>query len=113
MLFETERQMKDLEDKATEQEKAAVNAAREDLQKAIDANDIEGMKSKMEALTNAFYPISTRIYQEAQAQANAQGNPGAGAGFDPNNMGGFGGNPGGGHSNDGTVDADYEVVDEE
>ena len=84
-----------------------------------------GMKTKMEALTNAFYPISTRIYQEAQAQANAQGNPGAGAGFDPNNMGGFGGgfdpnnmggfggNAGGGHSNDGTVDADYEVVDEE
>ena len=123
MLFETERQMKDLEEKATEQEKSAVNAAREDLQKAIDANDVEGMKTKMEALTNAFYPISTRIYQEAQA--NAQGNPGAGAGFDPNNMGGFGGgfdpnnmggfggNPGGGHSSDGTVDADYEVVDEE
>ena len=122
MLFETERQMKDLEDKATDQEKAAVNAAREDLQKAIDANDIEGMKSKMEALTNAFYPISTRIYQEAQAQANAQGGAGAGAGagFDPGNMGGFGGgfNPGNmggnsGQSNDGTVDADYEVVDEE
>ena len=122
MLFETERQMKDLEDKATDQEKAAVNAAREDLQKAIDANDIEGMKSKMEALTNAFYPISTRIYQEAQAQANAQGGAGAGAGFDPNNMGGFNpGNMGGfggaggnsGSSNDGTVDADYEVVDED
>ena len=122
MLFETERQMKDLEDKATDQEKAAVNAAREDIQKAIDANDIEGMKSKMEALTNAFYPISTRIYQEAQAQANAQGGAGAGAGFDPNNMGGFNpGNMGGfggaggnsGSSNDGTVDADYEVVDED
>ena len=108
MLFETERQMKDLEDKATEQEKAAVSAAREDLQKAIDANDIEGMKSKMEALTNAFYPISTRIYQEAQAQAGAQGNAG---GFDPGNMGGFNPNMGGfggaggsqGPSNDGTV----------
>ncbi len=121
MMFETERQMKDLEDKATEQEKAAVASAREELQKAIDAGDVEGMKTKMEALTNAFYPISTRIYQEAQAQANAQG--GAGAGFDPNmggagfdpNMGGFGGNAGGntGHSNDGTVDADYEVVDED
>ena len=111
MLFETERQMKDLEDKATEQEKTAVEAAREELQKAIDANDVEGMKTKMEALTNAFYPISTRIYQEAQAQAQAQGNAGAGAGFDPNNMGGFGGNSG--PSGDGTVDADYEVVDED
>ncbi|MBQ6315553.1 MAG: Hsp70 family protein, partial [Mogibacterium sp.] len=114
MLFETERQMKDLEDKATEQEKAAVQSAREELQKAIDANDVEGMKTKMEALTNAFYPISTRIYQEAQAQANAQGAQG-GAGFDPN-MGGFGGaagNTGSSNNNDGTVDADYEVVDED
>ena len=123
MLFETERQMKDLEAKATEQEKAAVQAAREDLQKAIDANDVEGMKNKMEALTNAFYANSTRIYQEAQAQAQgAQGGAGfnpnmGGAGFDPNNMGGFGGgfngqDNGGSSNNDGTVDADYEVVDE-
>ena len=74
----------------------------------------------MEALTNAFYPISTRIYQEAQA---AQQGAAGGQGFDPNNMGGFnpnmggaGFNPGnmGGNSapNDGTVDADYEVVDD-
>ena len=110
MLFETERQMKDLEEKATEQEKSAVNAAREDLQKAIDANDVEGMKTKMEALTNAFYPISTRIYQEAQA---AQQGAAGGQGFNPN-MGGFDPNNMGGSSapNDGTVDADYEVVDD-
>jgi len=76
------------------------------------------MKTKMEALTNAFYPISTRIYQEAQANAqNAGAGAGAGAGFDPNNMGnmgGFGGNAGGSTGgNDNTVDADYEVVDED
>ncbi len=121
MIFEIERQMKELGDKVNDQEKSAVEAAKSDLQSAIDANDVEGMKTKMEALTNAFYPISTRIYQEAQAQAGAQGGA---AGFDPNNMGGAGFNPnmggfggqGGannGPSNDGTVDADYEVVDED
>ena len=123
MIFEIDRQMKELGDKITDQEKSAVEAAKEELQQAINANDVEGMKTKMEALTNAFYPISTRIYQEAQAQAGAQG----GAGFDPNNMGGagfnpnmgnpnmgsFGGNDGGSSHNDGTVDADYEVVDED
>jgi molecular chaperone DnaK len=61
------------------------------------------MKTKMEALTNAFYPISTRIYQEAQAAQGAAG----GQGFDPNNMGGSA------PHDDGTVDADYEVVDDE
>jgi molecular chaperone DnaK len=121
MIFEIERQMKDLGDKVNDQEKSAVEAAKSDLQSAIDANDVEGMKTKMEALTNAFYPISTRIYQEAQAQAGAQGGA---QGFDPNNMGGAGFNPnmggfggqGGannGPNNDGTVDADYEVVDED
>ena len=119
MMFETEKQMKDLAAKATDAEKSAVEAARADLQRAMDANDVQGMKDKMEALTNAFYPISTRIYQEAQA---AQQNAGGQAGPD---MGGFGGgagfNPGagfggqGGHSGPtgNTVDADYEVVDDD
>ena len=113
MIFEIDRQLKDLGDKVSAQEKSTVEAAKNDLQSAIDANDTEGMKTKMEALTNAFYPISTRIYQEAQAAQ--QGAAGA-QGFDPNNMGGAGFNPGnmGGNSapNDGTVDADYEVVDD-
>jgi molecular chaperone DnaK len=57
------------------------------------------MKEKMEALTNAFYPISTRIYQEAQAQA-AGGEAGeAGTGNQD------------GPSGD-AVDADFEVVED-
>ena len=98
LMFETEKQMNDLGDKATDDEKKAVEDARADLQKAIDASDIEDMKAKMEALTNAFYPISTRIYQEAQAQQQA-----AGADAGAANAG----------TADGTVDADYEVVDED
>ena len=58
----------------------------------------------MEALTNAFYPISTRIYQEAQAAQEAS------QGSEAGNMGGSGQEDA---VNDGTVDADYEVVDEE
>ena len=98
LMFETEKQMNDLGDKATDDEKKAVEDARADLQKAIDANDVEDMKTKMEALTNAFYPISTRIYQEAQAQQQAAGTDAGTA-----NAG----------ASDGTVDADYEVVDED
>ena len=121
MIFEIEKQLKELGDKVTESEKQTVEAAKNDLQSAIDAGDVEGMKTKMEALTNAFYPISTRIYQEAQAAAGGAGAQGfdpnnmggfGGAGFDPNNMGGF--NAGGSAPHDdGTVDADYEVVDDE
>lgn len=102
MLFETEKQMKDLGDKVTDDEKSKVNAAREDLQSAIDSNDTENIKAKTEALTNAFYPISTRIYQESQ---QAQQSAGAGD-SDGGTQSGVG--------NDGnTVDADYEVVDDD
>ena len=99
LMFETEKQMNDLGDKATDDEKKAVEDARADPQKAIDANDIEDMKAKMEALTNAFYPISTRIYQEAQAQQQATGGDNAAS-------------AGSGNA-DGSVDADFEVVDDD
>jgi len=102
MLFETEKQMNELGDKVTADEKSKVDAAREDLKKAVEANDVEDIKAKIEALTQAFYPISSRIYQEAQqAQASA-----AGSGEQAQDSAQSAG------PNGNTVDADYEVVDE-
>ena len=100
MLFETEKQMNELGDKVTADEKSKVDAAREDLKKAVEANDVEDIKAKIEALTQAFYPISSRIYQEAQ-QAQA------GAGEQAQDSAQSAG------PNGNTVDADYEVVDED
>lgn len=103
MLFETEKQMNELGDKVTADEKSQVDIAREDLKKAVEANDVEDIKAKIEALTQAFYPISSRIYQEAQqAQASA-----AGSGEQAQDSAQSAG------PNGNTVDADYEVVDED
>ena len=103
MLFETEKQMNELGDKVTADEKYKVDAAREDLKKAVEVNDVEDIKAKIEALTQAFYPISSRIYQEAQqAQASA-----AGSGEQAQDSAQSAG------PNGNTVDADYEVVDED
>lgn len=103
MLFETEKQMNELGDKVTADEKSKVDAAREDLKKAVEANDVEDIKAKIEVLTQAFYPISSRIYQEAQqAQASATGS-GEQAQDSAQSAG----------PNGNTVDADYEVVDED
>lgn len=103
MLFETEKQMNELGDKVTADEKSKVDAAREDLKKTVEANDVEDIKAKIEALTQAFYPISSRIYQEAQqAQASA-----AGSGEQAQDSAQSAG------PNGNTVDADYEVVDED
>ena len=103
MLFETEKQMNELGDKVTADEKSKVDAAREDLKKAVEVNDVEDIKAKIEALTQSFYPISSRIYQEAQqAQASA-----AGSGEQAQDSAQSAG------PNGNTVDADYEVVDED
>ena len=114
LVYETEKSLKELEGKMSQDEIAKVTAAKEALSKALEGNDTEEIKAKTEALTTEFHTLSTKLYEQAQqAQAGAEG----GAGFDPN-MGAGGANPGAGGSQSGptqdnVVDADYEVVDED
>ena len=110
MIFEVEKQMNELGDKVNDSEKTAVENAKKDLQEALNNNaSTEDLKSKMEALTNAFYPISTRIYQEAQAAQGAAGQ----AGSDMGAQQAAGEQNSGAAHNGNTVDADYEVVDDD
>ena len=110
MIFEVEKQMNELGDKVNDSEKTAVENAKKDLQDALNNNaSTEDLKSKMEALTNAFYPISTRIYQEAQAAQGAAGQ----AGPDMGAQQAAGEQNSGAAHNGNTVDADYEVVDDD
>ena len=111
MIFEVEKQMNELGDKVNDSEKTTVENAKKDLQDALNNNaSTEDLKSKMEALTQAFYPISTRIYQEAQQAQQAAGAAGA-AGPDMGAQADAQQNSGAANGN--TVDADYEVVDED
>lgn len=110
MIFEVEKQMNELGDKVNDSEKTTVENAKKDLQEALNNNaSTEDLKSKMEALTNAFYPISTRIYQEAQAAQGAAGQ----AGPDMGAQQAAGDQNSGAAHNGNTVDADYEVVDDD
>lgn len=110
MIFEVENQMNELGDKVNDSEKTTVENAKKDLQEALNNNaSTEDLKSKMEALTNAFYPISTRIYQEAQAAQGAAGQ----AGPDMGAQQAAGEQNSGAAHNGNTVDADYEVVDDD
>ena len=129
LVYETEKALKELEGKVSEEEKAEVEAAKEALQSALNANNAEDIKAKMEALTEKFHALSTKLYEQAAAAQQAAGGAGfdpnmaggmGGAGFNPNmggfnpNMGGAGFNPGANNGPQGdVVDADYEVVDNE
>ena len=104
LVYETEKNMKELETALSEEEKNDINSAKEDLQKALDANNIDDIKAKTETLTEKFHTISAKMYQQAQAQQGQPG-PDMGAAADQNQSAAPGG--------DNVVDADFEVVDDD
>ena len=97
MIFQSEKTLNDLGDKVSEDEKADVKAAIEKLKSTVAGGNTEDIKADTEALEKSFYKLSEKLY----AQANPQGNPNMGGGYDQ----GMGGNGG----SDGTYyDASYE-----
>lgn len=94
MVYQAEKALKENADKITAEEKSKVEAAIEDVKKALESDDLDQIQSKTEALTQAFYEISAKMYEQTGAQ-DAQG---AQAGPD---------------DQDGEVfDADYDVSDD-
>ncbi len=114
LIYETEKSLKELEGKISEDEKNQIVAAKDELQTVLNNGTADQIKEKTDALTEKFHLISTKLYEQAQAAQQAAG----GAGFDPNNMGAgmgadFNGGAQAGPAGDNVVDADYEVVDDE
>ena len=115
LIYETEKNVKELDSALSDEEKADINAAKDALQSALNANNIDDIKAKTEALTEKFHTISAKMYQQAQQAQGAQG-----AGPD---MSGFAGGPGAAGAagaagatpgkDDNVVDADFEVVDDD
>ena len=105
MVYQSEKTVKDLGDKLSAEDKAKVETEANAVKEALKGTDLERIKKATETLTQVFYDISAKIYQQ---NPGAQGgpNPGAGFGGDP----GAGGNPGG---QDNVYDADYKVVDDD
>ncbi|MCI7145817.1 MAG: molecular chaperone DnaK [Clostridiales bacterium] len=116
LIYETEKNMKELETALSEEEKNDITAAKDALQAALNAGNIDEIKEKTEALTEKFHTISAKMYQQAQA-AGAAGAAGAGPNMSGMGAGAAGAGPAGGQapgaSDDNVVDADFEVVDDE
>ena len=105
LIYETEKSVKELGDKLSEQEKTEINDAKDQLQAVMNNGTVDQIKEKTEALTEKFHIISTKLYQQAQ-NAGADGAAGAGP------QGGAAGAQSG-PADDNVVDADYEVVDDD
>ncbi|GAA0814293.1 molecular chaperone DnaK [Clostridium tertium] len=104
VAYQTTKTLEELGDKVTADDKAKVQAKLDELNKVKDGEDLEAIKKAMDELNQEFYAISSKIY----ADANANG--AAGAGFDPNNMGGAGASQT--PQDDNVVDADFEVKED-
>lgn len=101
-VYQTEKTLKELGDKAEAADKAAVEEALVKLKAAIAANDYTAMKTETEAVQQAFYKVSEKLYSQANPGAEAAGaaggpnqdyagyeNPGQGAGPEAGADGGF------------------------
>ncbi|NLY08637.1 MAG: molecular chaperone DnaK [Tissierellia bacterium] len=90
IIYQTEKTLKDLEGKIDASEKADIEKQLEELKEASKGDDSDLIKTKTDALQQAFYKISEKLYQQSE-----QGQEGAS------------------EPQDDVMDADYEVVDEE
>ena len=86
LIFQTEKQMKEVGDKIPADKKAAIETALADLKKAKESNDAAAMDKAAETLNNAWQAASQDIYNATQQQQQASTDAGnANTGADTNN----------------------------
>jgi len=100
MVYQSEKTLRELGDKLSSEDKEKIEAEINKVKDALKGTDVEAIKRATESLTQAFYSVSAKIYQQ---------NPGAQGGANPG-AGGFGTGSGG---SDNVYDADYKVVDDD
>lgn len=80
LVHATEKTVKDLGDKVEQEEIDKANAAKETLQKALEGEDIEAIKTAKDELSELVQQLSVKLYeqqaQEAQAAAGEAGEQG-------------------------------------
>jgi molecular chaperone DnaK len=90
-IFQTEKQMKEFEEKLTEEDRTSLKEKLDALKKAYADKEVDKLDEAGSALNEAWTAISTRLYQESAQQQEQE--------------------PQGGQPEGGTVeDADFEEV---
>lgn len=95
LIFTTDKTIKDLEDKVSDDEKQKAEDAKEALKKALESDNMDEIKSKKEALEEQVQQLSVKLYEQMaqDAQPEQEGNASDSA--------------------EDVVDADYKEVDDE
>jgi molecular chaperone DnaK len=96
LMHSTEKSLAEFGDKVGEAEKSAIEQARADLKAALETENVEDIKAKTQALTQASMKLGEAMYAAQQAAGGAEGEQPAA----------------GGQADDGVVDAEFEEVDD-
>ena len=98
LVYQAEKTLGEVGDKIPESEKAPVQAGLDKLKETLKGEDTDAIRAATEELTQLFYKMSEKLYQQQAPQG------------DPNMGGQPGGDPNGGQQ---YYDADYKVVDDD
>jgi molecular chaperone DnaK len=104
LAYQSEKQLRDLGDKLSADQKQAVEDAIKNVREKLNGNDVEAIKQASDDLQNRFQNISAELYKQAASQTSPQ--TGGGAPRSAEERGTTG-------RDDNVVDADFEVVDED
>ncbi|WP_289048147.1 molecular chaperone DnaK [uncultured Psychrobacter sp.] len=104
-IHAVQKALKEAGDKVTEDEKSTVETAISELEAAAKEDDHDDIKAKLEALDNAFLPVSQKIYADSGAGPE---------GMDPSQFQQGADNAGNNNqADDDVVDAEFTEVDED
>ncbi len=95
LVYQSEKSLTELGDKLDAADKSAIEAEIAKVKEALKGTDTDAIKNATEELSKKFYEVSSKIYQQAQAQ------PGADMGADA----------GQNATDDNVVDSDFEEVE--
>lgn len=90
MVYQSDKFLKESADKIDEESKQELEKVRDELKQTLEGNDVERIKGATEALTQVFYQISSKLYEQANPQGQGTGSP----------------------EGEDVFDADYDVADE-
>ncbi|MDV2859806.1 molecular chaperone DnaK [Psychrobacter sp. CAM01] len=102
-IHAVQKALKEAGDKVTEEEKSSVEAAISELETATKEDDHDDIKAKLEALDNAFLPVSQKIYADSGAGAE---------GMDPSQFQQGADAASNNQADDDVVDAEFTEVDD-
>ena len=103
-IHAVQKALKEAADKVSEEDKSSVETAISELEAAAKEDDHDEIKAKLEALDNAFLPVSQKIYADSGAGSE---------GMDPNQFTDAGAGADNSQADDDVVDAEFTEVNDD